>query len=511
MSNKDLADTLVQANETISKNNEMISKLERKDEKNRMALTHGSITYDAMITQKHSDIVKLQDENQLLRDQLEEVEIKLAQSNETIVLLKREIDNMTAINVLQISLSGLDLDKERLSAKVDCLKNEIASYQNSTACVESRLQTLLHGNETLMVDIKILKSTNDQLLHPSGDTVMSTLKEALYVLPKKIYETIVHFQSEIKECDKETEGVFVEYLNKEVVEIEEINKKEKQQKKIYADKTCQQDEDLLNSIAEEVNSNFKNAAHKLKFLEGQYEEKLQEIKNLMDDVKQRDQEIKILQEYITYLLQKNNVLQTKVKCQIKEYQNKLTLQKKKYDSSLNAFRKEYNENVERLEARFKDIKYEKSSFDTENWLQSLNLKELSELHNRINILSSHAARNTESNAERIETKNSQEHRFYNKFTLRKQHPNKNRPSSKKKTSKEEFYSKYFNVENNKIAITELYCKDSKLERKHSSSVNEKKLPGNTESPKPKTNRSLDWQREKFIYQCSMHYKLNNAR
>ncbi|XP_011695060.1 PREDICTED: early endosome antigen 1-like [Wasmannia auropunctata] len=523
MKNNDLTNKLIQANETVSRNAEIIAELECKDEKNRMALTHGSIKYDAMVTQKHGDIVKLRDENQSLRDQLTEAEVKLARSNNTILSLRQESDNAAAINVLQASLSGLDVDKERLLARVDYLKGEIASYRSSTASVESRLQVLSHGNETLRADIETVRSTNDQLLYPHENAVKSSLKDALYTLPKKIYETILRLQTDIREYGRENASERCQ--DKETLEIEDEGGK--QQTKIYAEKSYQEDEDTLDPVAREVDCNSENVADKLRFLERQYEEKLQEIENLMDDVKLRDREIKNLQECVTYLLQEKNDLQTTVKQQVDEYQNKLTLLKKKYDGSLIALRKRHNEHVERLQARFEDImKIEKSPFDAENWLQSLNLKELSELHNRINILISHAAENTESNAARIEAKkdrdscrdNSQEHRLYNKFTLRKRYTREARSSVSRKTSKEKFHSEIFNAENNEtVAVTELYSQDLRLKQEHSFLEDEKERMGNAESSeksrKTETDpdRTLDWQREKFIYQCSVHHKLSNAR
>lgn len=232
MKNNDLTNKLIQANQTVLKNAEVIAELECKDEKNRMALTHGSIKYDAMITQKHSDIVKLRDENQSLRDQLREAEVELARSNDAILSLRRESDNVAAINVMQASLSDLDVDKERLLAKVDSLKSEIASYRSSTASAESRLQALSHGNETLMADIEIVRNTNDQLLYCSKDVAKSSLKDVLYTLPKKIYETILQLRAEVKEYDAETNGTSEYCLNEEAVEDE----REKRQKKIYVNK-----------------------------------------------------------------------------------------------------------------------------------------------------------------------------------------------------------------------------------------------------------------------------------
>lgn len=233
MKNNDLTNKLIQASETTSRNTEIIAELERRDEKNRMALTHESIKYDAMITQKHSDIVKLQDENQSLRDQLREAEVKLARSNDTILSLRRESDSVAAISVLQASLSDLDVDKERLLAKVDYLKSEMASYRSSTASVEGRLQALSHGNEILRADIETVRSTNEQLLYPHEDTVRSSLKDALYTLPKKIYEKILSLRTEIREDDKDTENASEHCPNKEAPEVEDESEK---QRKVYCDK-----------------------------------------------------------------------------------------------------------------------------------------------------------------------------------------------------------------------------------------------------------------------------------
>lgn len=231
MENNDLKNKLTQANEIVSKNAEIIADLECKDEKNRMALTHGSIKYDAMITQKQSDIVRLQDENQSLQDQLSKVVIELARSNDTISLLRRESDNMAVINVLQGNLSDLDMDKEKLLAKVDYLRSEIMSRQSSTANIENELRTLSQRNETLKTDIDTVRNTNDQLLYTHEDTIKRSLKDTLYTLPGKIYEKIVRLRTEIKEYDKEMENASEQHQNKDIFE----NEKEKQQVKVYAD------------------------------------------------------------------------------------------------------------------------------------------------------------------------------------------------------------------------------------------------------------------------------------
>ncbi|XP_020280362.1 putative leucine-rich repeat-containing protein DDB_G0290503 isoform X2 [Pseudomyrmex gracilis] len=518
MKNNDLTNELVQANETVYRNNKIISDLKSRDEKNKLALTHESIKYDAMITQKHSDIVKLQDENQTLRDRLTETEIKLAQSEDTISLLRRECDNVAAMNALQTSLSDLDTDKEKLLAKVDYLKSEIAIYQNSTASVECELRELSRKNEELRTNIETVKSTNDQLFHE--DTTTQSLKDALWTLPEKIYKRIVRIRTEIAQHIEESKS---ERKDETLIDIED--EKSAGQTKEHSDKACQQDEefctsrrtgDKLDSFAQEEDFNTENVSRRLRFLERQYEEKQQEIKSLMNNVKLRDYEIKNLQECLTYLLQEKNELQNKVKIQVEEYQSKLTIMKKKYDSSLNAFRRRHNENVEQLQARFEDImRIEKSPFDAESWLRSLDQKELMELHNRIDIMSSRAAENGKSDdTSYTEARNHspEEHKFFNKFTL--QHTSESKTSLSRKINKKKSISKVHNIENGKaITVTELFSHDLKSkqehrlpEKKHQSESAENLTPA-----KSKTDRILDRQREKFIYQCSIQHKLNNAR
>lgn len=234
MRNNDLTNKLVQANETICKNAEVIENLKCKDDKNKMAPMDGNIKYDSMIKQKR-DIARLQDENQLLRDQLKETEIKLSRSDETISLLREEGDNMVAINALQTNLSVLDKDKELLLAKVNDLRTEIASCKNSTVNIENDLQELSCKNETLKADIETVKNTNDQLLHE--DTIEWPLKNILYTLPGKIYERIVYLHRENRKHNSEMEDVLERCQDKETTsEIE--NEKEKQEMKTYAGKAC---------------------------------------------------------------------------------------------------------------------------------------------------------------------------------------------------------------------------------------------------------------------------------
>lgn len=187
----------------------MIADLKNRDEKNRLALTQEDIKYNAMMTQKFDDIARLQEENRSLRDQLNESEIKLAQSNDTISLLRNESDSVAAINTLRTSLTSLDEDKEKLLARADSLRSEIANCEDSAARVACELHTLSRENEALKADVESVKNTNDQLLREhENDAAKRPLKDALYTLPSRIYERIVRLRQEDdgEERDNKAEG-----------------------------------------------------------------------------------------------------------------------------------------------------------------------------------------------------------------------------------------------------------------------------------------------------------------
>lgn len=109
--------------------------------------------------QRHSDIVILQKENQSLRDQLKEIRFKLAENNDTILLLRSECTNVFAIKFLQMDLLHLDRNKGKLLAKINYLKSEIKNCQSSTTSIENKLRTVLYKNEILRTDIEIIRDS----------------------------------------------------------------------------------------------------------------------------------------------------------------------------------------------------------------------------------------------------------------------------------------------------------------------------------------------------------------
>jgi len=197
-----------------------------ENEENKLILTQRNIKYDTVMMQKHTDIMILQKENQSLRDQLKESEIKLAQSNDIVLLLRSESNIMVTINFLRMDLSHLYRNKKELLGKINYLKNEIMSCQSSTINVEDKLQVLLHKNEILKTDIEIIKNSNNQLLYMDDDINKRSLKNTLRILSEKIYKKITYLQIEINKDETKKLCASKQYRNEKTFEIEDKMKQQ---------------------------------------------------------------------------------------------------------------------------------------------------------------------------------------------------------------------------------------------------------------------------------------------
>lgn len=209
MRNNDLTSKLTQTNETIRENIAIIVDLKSQDEKNKLTLAHRDIEYDTMMTQKLHEIEKLKDDNQSLCKQLNDTEIKLAHSNNTISLLRSEDNSLAAISALRTSLTSLDQDKEKLLERVDNLRSEIANCEGSSMRFANELFVLLRQNEALRTDLETVRGTNDQLLRTrENNAVKQPLKDAPYTLPGRIYEKITRLREEDdgEERDNDADG-----------------------------------------------------------------------------------------------------------------------------------------------------------------------------------------------------------------------------------------------------------------------------------------------------------------
>jgi hypothetical protein len=197
-----------------------------ENEENKVILTQRSIKYDTIMMQKHADIIILQKENQSLRDQLKENEIKLAQSNDTILLLRSESNIMVTINFLRMDLSHLHRNKKELLGKINYLKNEIMNCQSSTINVENKLRVLLHKNEILKTDIEIVKNSNNQLLYMDDDINKQSLKNTIRTLSEKIYKKITYLQIEINKGETKKLCASKQYRNEKTSETEDKMKQQ---------------------------------------------------------------------------------------------------------------------------------------------------------------------------------------------------------------------------------------------------------------------------------------------
>lgn len=243
MKNDDLTSKLMLTNETIRQHTEIIANLKSLDEKNRLTLAREGVKYDAMITQRLDDITRLRDENRSLRDQLNDAEIKLGHSNDTISLLRSENDSVAAISVLRTSLTSLDQDKEKLLARADSLRSEIASCEDSTTRVANELVALSRQNEALRTNVETVRNTNDQLLRArENDCGKRPLKDALCTLPGRIYEKIVRpCEDDGEERDNDADGAMktAERRSSEIISGSDDSGKERSTK-THADQVREQ-------------------------------------------------------------------------------------------------------------------------------------------------------------------------------------------------------------------------------------------------------------------------------
>lgn len=137
---------------------------------------------------------------------------------------------------------------------------------------------------------------------------------------------------------------------------------------------------------ESSENNNKKIQHKVEPSKNEHYRNQNEIEKLLNEIEIRDRKIKNYTETVKHLMQEIIDLRAIVKSQAEEYQTKLVLMKKRYDSSLNAVNERHKENIEILQKQFEDNLRSETIFEPENWLQSLNMKELVELYERISVI-----------------------------------------------------------------------------------------------------------------------------
>ncbi|XP_076665517.1 uncharacterized protein LOC143367512 isoform X2 [Andrena cerasifolii] len=416
--NDELRSKLMEADEIISGKDELIY---GKDEtiinmknivdRSKNILSHKSIEYQNTMDEKHREIAKLKEENEQLNEKVKDM-------NRTIVSLTEHRDKIDMIYTLLDDFSKLEKNERKLKAELNNLKAQLANDQNNNKKLDNNLDVFLRENEHLKKSVEYWKNENSELsMKLSNQMVEEKLRSDLYTLSNTIYNRLLilknQFESEkyissdrSKEKFQDKNVICVD--DKMTLTIDDINNEQTseydyQNRKVKENEIEEVGEQQLSNITTRKNETFKSnyvkferlspsesnnlqISYKTDRLVNESEENEAETRKLLEEIEIRDSEIRNLKEVIDHLAQENTHLRAVLKSQIEEYQDKITLMKKNYDSSLNALCGRHKESVETLQRRFEDIITGERSFDSENWLQSLNTKELTELYERIRAI-----------------------------------------------------------------------------------------------------------------------------
>ncbi|XP_017797466.1 PREDICTED: putative leucine-rich repeat-containing protein DDB_G0290503 [Habropoda laboriosa] len=366
-----------QANATISIKNETIISLKSKIDRNDM-LSQKVGEYENAIEEKHYEIKKLEDENRSLKEKLKDVENAVIKMNQIIASLTEQNDKIDIIYTMQEDLTKIDKNEKKLKIELNNLRTQLLNDQNNNKKLDNKLDIFLRENDILKKNVEYWKNENSELsIRLCNEVVEEKLRSKLYIYQETkltIHNVTNDLKSECGEQRREIKENEIEAIETQV--LNNINIKEEIGKSNYV-------------IFEQFNSSEDNSfkmKNKIKYPENEHNENQNEIEKLLHDIEIKDSEIRHDKEVIKQLEQKNADLHAILKSHIQEYQDKLMLMKKNYGSSVNALCERHKANIEILQKQFEDNMRCERSFDSENWLQSLNMKELIELHERVNLI-----------------------------------------------------------------------------------------------------------------------------
>ncbi|CAK9825333.1 hypothetical protein ANTRET_LOCUS3368 [Anthophora retusa] len=399
--NNELQKKYAQANTTISIKNDLLS---------QKAAEH-----ENAMKGKHYEIKKLEDENKSLNEKLKGIENELIKMNQVIGSLTEQSDKIDIIHTMKEDLTKIDKHEKKLKIELNNLKAQLLNDQNNNKKLDNKLDIFQRENETLKKNIEYWKNETSELsIRLCNEVVEEKLKNKLYTLSNKIYENLrdlkEQFNSEANlpynQLIKKLQDKYKIYqeLKLTIDNVTNDLKSEcrEQRREMKENEIEEIEMEQLNStnikeetvksncaIFEQFNSSENNSLktkNKIKYPENEQNKNQNKIEKLLQEIEIKDSEIRHQKETIKQLTQKNADLCAILKSNIQEYQDKLMLLKKNYDSSLNALCERHKANIEILQKQFEDKMRCERSFDSENWLQSLNTKELIELHERVNLI-----------------------------------------------------------------------------------------------------------------------------
>ncbi|XP_076766927.1 uncharacterized protein LOC143433476 [Xylocopa sonorina] len=536
--NNKLERNIMEANVIISTKDETITKLKNNIDKIDNILSQRITEYESIVEEKHCEVVKLENENKLLNEKVRTIEDKLVAMNQTIASLTEQNDKINVISAMQEDLSKLDKDEKKLKTELNNLRTQFINDQNNNRKLDNNLETFLRENDILKSNVEYWKTENSELsIRLCNEMIDAKLQTKLYGLTNKIYGKLLDLQKQSNlERDLSNSTLitklrdkYTTYQNKGI-ELTTNNvsndlkpKTEDQKREIRENEIEEIEMHLPNdvNIKEEMLENYKTfkqfnppednlrSKYTVKHLEDERIENENKIRELLSSIESRDCEIQRLQKIMDHLTQENTDLRAVLKSQIEEYQNKLVLMKKNYDSSLNALCERHKANVEILQKQFEDDIKSERNFDLGNWLLSLNMKELMELHKRLSaIINNNCHMIHMENEKQCLNNNDTQQQYYSNINVKQSSILKERTSHlqdqwqcnnlsdthKYPTLQTQNYRPnleynfgYLNSEGKSPELETNYEKEKQIEK----------------------NSTIDQQRWSFINQCSAYHKLSN--
>ncbi|XP_043256117.1 uncharacterized protein PFB0765w-like [Colletes gigas] len=418
--NNELKKKVIQVNEILSQKDEILTNLKNKVNENENTLSQKITEHKNGMEEKRYEITKLKDENRMLNTKLKNTESKLADTNQTILSLTEQNDKIDIIYLLQEELAKLDKNERKLKAELNNLKAQHANDQNKNKQLDNNLNALLYENENLKKNTEYLKNENAEWSIKLGSELFEEkLRNKLYTISNNLYERLLMLNKQFhpakdlsnRPSNEKQNDKYTMYQNKrmefalhninddlkpECGHAKRENEIENVQNPQHLCNTNTENEILKDNyvISKQLHSSENHSPemkYKINRLENGTDENRNEIEKLLNELEIRDSEISNLKDALSCLAQEKVDLHVELKSQIEEYQGKLTLMKRNYDSSLNALCERHKESVETLQKRFEDIINSEDiinirAFDSENWLQSLNMNELADLYKRICII-----------------------------------------------------------------------------------------------------------------------------
>ncbi|XP_048508568.1 CAP-Gly domain-containing linker protein 1-like [Athalia rosae] len=407
----------------LSERNEEIIALVDDKAKSDEKAEKNSLAFKAELSEKSKEFDRVSRANKSLTTKLLKAEGQIINLEQVISGLNFERVQVEQISDLQREITRMTKEKSKLEGEFKGLRNTLTSIESSNRKLDNEVNRVLMENETLRSEIRNLAAENSRIGSELVEEI--TAREKLSILPDKLNNEISVLKARMRSTEKRDNDVLNSLRDRIerfqikceeddilIAELQRQNKLLNDQANINAEKievlekANAELKSELNSKLDELNelsskfqaverdkkqltTNFSEANNiaeitcRLNHAENENKQRQTEIHKLQCDVKSRNAELNSLREEVKLLTEERDSLTERIRN--KEIQNSQRLQALKvtYEGSLKVMYENHNQSVARLQSQYEEAIKDSDYFDSESWLRSLTLKEISDLHERI--------------------------------------------------------------------------------------------------------------------------------